>query len=128
MADINNIPWCNNLQLYQDAFRTFWKKSKGNLTLWAKCGEECLIECNKLVYAPYIESVTDTEKNQGKFLIYFPEMWYEIVEEKNSYDIIALLCDVGGTFGLFLGCSILTLVELIESLAYYFYYRKNESL
>jgi hypothetical protein len=54
------------------------------------------------------------QKNVGKFIIYFPEMFYEIVEEKESYDLVAFLCDVGGTFGLFLGCSVLTCVEVLE--------------
>ncbi|CAL8126958.1 unnamed protein product [Orchesella dallaii] len=107
--------WCYPADIYSQAMKTFWEESKSNLELWAECGKVCPIECQKLIYTPYVESVVvAAEESIGKFKIYFPEMWYEIVEQKDSYDTIAFLCDVGGTFGLFLGCSVLTAVEIIE--------------
>jgi hypothetical protein len=70
-----NLSSCESEEKYQAAFRTFWKKAKSNLTLWAECGQSCLIECRKLIYTPYIESVSVAEESEGKFVIYFPEMW-----------------------------------------------------
>lgn len=35
-------------------------------------------------------------------------MTYEETREEFAYDIIALLCDIGGTFGLLLGASGIT--------------------
>ena len=34
--------------------------------------------------------------------------------EKKSYDIFSLACDIGGSLGLFLGASIVTLIELLD--------------
>ena len=37
--------------------------------------------------------------------IYFTDMTYEETREEFAYDIISLLCDIGGTLGLLLGAS-----------------------
>ena len=37
--------------------------------------------------------------------VYFTDMTYEETKEEFAYDIISLLCDIGGTLGLLLGAS-----------------------
>jgi hypothetical protein len=37
--------------------------------------------------------------------VYFTDMTYEETKEEFAYDIISLLCDIGGTIGLLLGAS-----------------------
>ncbi len=37
--------------------------------------------------------------------VYFTDMTYEETREEFAYDIISLLCDIGGTLGLLLGAS-----------------------
>ena len=44
----------------------------------------------------------------------FKDLTYDEVSEELAYDTIALLCDIGGTLGLLLGASVLTIFELIE--------------
>jgi len=39
---------------------------------------------------------------------------YEQIEEEFAYTAIALLCDIGGTLGLMMGASVLTVCELME--------------
>jgi hypothetical protein len=49
-----------------------------------------------------------------KFSIYYDTFSYSITTESPSLDIISLLAYIGGTLGLFLGVSVLTVVEIIE--------------
>ncbi|CAG7819071.1 unnamed protein product [Allacma fusca] len=123
LEENENFTRCETPESYNQAMMEF-NRQRFNGTLWAGCERRCLIECNKIVYTPFVESVAPSLKKISKLVFYFPEMSYEIVQEKEAYDLIALLCDVGGTFGLFLGCSILTLVELLEFIVI-FIFKKN---
>jgi acid-sensing ion channel 2 len=42
-------------------------------------------------------------------------MTYDDVNEDLAYTEIPLLCDIGGALGLMLGASVLTFVEVLES-------------
>jgi len=42
------------------------------------------------------------------------ELVFEQIEEEFAYTVIALLCDIGGTLGLLMGASVLTVCELLE--------------
>ncbi|XP_070185104.1 acid-sensing ion channel 3-like [Littorina saxatilis] len=46
--------------------------------------------------------------------IYLTSMTYEKVEKQLGYTLLQLFCDVGGAFGLLLGASILTLLEIVD--------------
>ncbi|XP_065648616.1 acid-sensing ion channel 1C [Hydra vulgaris] len=49
--------------------------------------------------------------------IFYEEMSYIQVEQTPSYDLMILLGDIGGQFGLFLGSSIITYVEFFDFFA-----------
>ncbi|KAL9982338.1 hypothetical protein ACROYT_G004368 [Oculina patagonica] len=46
--------------------------------------------------------------------IYFEDLSYDIIEQTPLYEIWALIGNLGGTFGLFLGMSLLTLLEFLD--------------
>uniref|UniRef100_A0A4W4GZU2 Acid sensing ion channel subunit family member 4 n=1 Tax=Electrophorus electricus TaxID=8005 RepID=A0A4W4GZU2_ELEEL len=46
--------------------------------------------------------------------IYFEALNYETMEQKKAYDIAGLLGDIGGQMGLFIGASILTILEILD--------------
>ena len=48
--------------------------------------------------------------------IFYSEMRYTKVETKVAYSGLALLCDIGGSLGLILGATMLTMCELIDFL------------
>ncbi|KAL4221396.1 hypothetical protein ACF0H5_019654 [Mactra antiquata] len=48
--------------------------------------------------------------------IFFKELRHEEIEQQKAYDLIALLCDVGGSLGLFIGASVMTIFEIIDFL------------
>lgn len=46
--------------------------------------------------------------------IFYSELTYEDIQTLASYDILSLLCDIGGALGLILGSTVLTLFEIVD--------------
>ncbi|XP_076472554.1 uncharacterized protein LOC143301962 [Babylonia areolata] len=46
--------------------------------------------------------------------IFYRELNYEQITQQEAYDIFALLCDIGGSMGLFLGASVMTIFEFLD--------------
>lgn len=57
---------------------------------------------------PYVK------RNFAKLNVYFEALNYETVEQKKAYEVPGLLGDIGGQMGLFIGASILTILELFD--------------
>uniref|UniRef100_T1JC02 Uncharacterized protein n=1 Tax=Strigamia maritima TaxID=126957 RepID=T1JC02_STRMM len=62
-----------------------------------------------------LQSVTYDEVHNSETVIEVSVVnnYVRTVEESFSYDIISLLCDIGGNIGLYFGMSCLTLVEIV---------------
>jgi hypothetical protein len=48
------------------------------------------------------------------FQIFFSELKYTRTEAFAAYTMLALMCDVGGTLGLFIGGTVLTMFEVAD--------------
>ncbi|XP_075406360.1 acid-sensing ion channel 3 [Tenrec ecaudatus] len=48
--------------------------------------------------------------------IFFEVLNYEMVEQKKAYEVSELLGDIGGQMGLFIGASLLTILEILDYL------------
>ncbi|EDL03132.1 amiloride-sensitive cation channel 3, isoform CRA_c [Mus musculus] len=48
--------------------------------------------------------------------IFFEALNYEAVEQKAAYEVSELLGDIGGQMGLFIGASLLTILEILDYL------------
>lgn len=46
--------------------------------------------------------------------IFYREMNYEEIRQQKAYDIFSLLCDIGGSMGLFVGASVMTVFEIMD--------------
>ncbi|XP_072549287.1 acid-sensing ion channel 2 isoform X1 [Salminus brasiliensis] len=46
--------------------------------------------------------------------VFFEALNYETIEQKKAYEVAGLLGDIGGQMGLFIGASILTILELFD--------------
>ncbi|KPP61106.1 hypothetical protein Z043_120836 [Scleropages formosus] len=46
--------------------------------------------------------------------IFFEALNYETIEQKKAYDVASLLGDIGGQMGLFIGASVLTILEIFD--------------
>ncbi|XP_067658355.1 acid-sensing ion channel 4-B-like [Haliotis asinina] len=54
------------------------------------------------------------KENFLKLEVYFRQLSYEQHTQQIAYDVFALLCDIGGSMGLFIGASVLTIVEILD--------------
>lgn len=63
-----------------------------------------------------LETKSDIQEDFIKLNIYYEELNFEELEEQIDYEFTQLLSDVGGTIGLWIGLSILSLFELFHVL------------
>ena len=59
-------------------------------------------------------TTTEYKNNLIKIEVYFEEFNWEHVQEKPSYSFEKLISDLGGAFGLWVGFSVMTVVEFFE--------------
>ncbi|XP_034545926.1 acid-sensing ion channel 1B isoform X1 [Notolabrus celidotus] len=95
----------------------------------------CETPCNMTRYGKELSFVKIPSKASAKYLakkfnkteqyiadnilvldIYFEALNYETIEQKKAYELAGLLGDIGGQMGLFIGASILTILELFDYL------------
>ncbi|CAB1458432.1 unnamed protein product [Pleuronectes platessa] len=98
-------------------------------------GESCPCEtpCNLTRYGKELSMVKIPSKGSARYLsrkydktedyirdnflvldIFFEALNYETIEQKKAYDVAGLLGDIGGQMGLFIGASILTILEILD--------------
>uniref|UniRef100_A0A3P9KVR1 Acid-sensing ion channel 1 n=1 Tax=Oryzias latipes TaxID=8090 RepID=A0A3P9KVR1_ORYLA len=95
----------------------------------------CETPCNLTRYGKELSFVKIPSKASAKYLakkfnkteqyiadnilvldIFFEALNYETIEQKKAYELAGLLGDIGGQMGLFIGASILTVLELFDYL------------
>nr|XP_056710385.1 acid-sensing ion channel 1 isoform X1 [Euleptes europaea] len=93
----------------------------------------CEMPCNVTRYNKELSMVKIPSKASAKYLakkynkseqyigenilvldIFFEALNYETIEQKKAYEVAGLLGDIGGQMGLFIGASILTVLELFD--------------
>ena len=119
------------------------------------CIQKCPLECNSTVFSTSITSVEilgdlladflnsnktnlsidfETTKPIGveearrsftSFQLFYSSNTYTFSTETPSMDVVALLANIGGTLGLFLGVSLLHFGELIEVLIEIYFVKKK---
>ncbi|CAK8682609.1 unnamed protein product [Clavelina lepadiformis] len=69
-----------------------------------------------LSYLAYKYNRTENyvRNNFAKLNVFFEALNYETIEQKIAYEIPGLLGDIGGQMGLFIGASLLTILELFD--------------
>ncbi|KAG1662048.1 Guanylate-binding protein 1 [Nymphon striatum] len=115
-------------------------KCANNIQKDSKC-DDCRPKCNERIYTPIISSADldrkyfdfvrkakSFEDKNGKstcnslknkyqltaLQIYFTNARYKAIDEHPTYSEVAFLSNIGGTFGLFIGLSVITLLEIVE--------------
>ncbi|XP_070537870.1 acid-sensing ion channel 1A-like [Ptychodera flava] len=61
-----------------------------------------------------------SQSNLAKITIYFEDMKIENIVQKKAYEFFNLVCDIGGTLGLFFGASMVTFLEILDFFAVHF--------
>lgn len=109
-----------------------------------ECTLQCPTECNTINFvqsialARYPSKWLISQSGESRIdpadrlivNIYFSQMSYTLIEETPAMTVDQLLALIGGSLGLFLGVSFLTLVEAVEFIYYsclYCFIRKRNS-
>ncbi|XP_048724677.1 acid-sensing ion channel 4 isoform X1 [Caretta caretta] len=93
----------------------------------------CPTPCNLTRYGKEISMVRIPNKGSARYLarkyhrnetyirenflvldIFFEALNYEAIEQKKAYELAGLLGDIGGQMGLFIGASVLTILEILD--------------
>ena len=139
-----STPRCETLNQTICLFNFFTYKYLSNDYVMTNCLPLCPLECNitkyrtSLRYHPfnghlYVDYVKQNPKLASQFVnqtidanavsynvvsmnIFYESLSYEYSDEVAQIDIVALLANIGGNLGLFLGVSLLSICELIEIL------------
>ncbi|OCT60082.1 acid-sensing ion channel 2 isoform X1 [Xenopus laevis] len=93
----------------------------------------CTMPCNVTRYNKELSMVKIPSKTSAKYLekkfnksekyilenilvldVFFEALNYETIEQRKAYEVAGLLGDIGGQMGLFIGASILTILELFD--------------
>ncbi|XP_067890548.1 acid-sensing ion channel 4-A [Heterodontus francisci] len=69
---------------------------------------------SKFLAKRYNTSEQNVKENYLVLDIYFEVLNYETIEQKKAYDVAGLLGDIGGHMGLFIGASLLTVLEILD--------------
>ena len=128
----------------------------GLTDLSRECNEQCPLECDKTLFSTLYsqanvllkekfklysknkvvraffsgKNVSLEEFTQGfaSMFIFYDRMGFTLVSEKEAFSLVDLVSNVGGTFGLFVGVSILSLFEIFEivfEIIFFYKDRKN---
>ena len=124
------LPW---MQLDFPDVETCDHLKTGNVTrLWveefnheqtSECSED-ILPCTRTVYDDSLEELSrfgqayghGTGLNTSKLNIQFPNPYVQVIKDSYNYDMQSLIGEVGGTLGLLLGLSFISVFDLIESI------------
>lgn len=80
---------------------------------------------NRTILNNTVSTHEEVRENLVSVLIYFDELKYTFISESESITSTALISNIGGTLGLFMGMSLLSFIEIIELLIEIFFLYLN---
>ena len=78
-----------------------------------------MINTNKTVFKSLVSFDKNMSAIRGSFIsmsVYYSELKYTEIQQLEKNTLVDLICGIGGTLGLFIGASVLSLVEIIEAI------------
>ena len=149
-----NATTCETIE-EQTCLNEKYEKLIGENFLKSVCIHKCPLECNSTEFSTSITSVEllgdllvdflnsnktnlsidfeatkpisadEARRSFTSFQLYYSSNSFTLSTETPSMDIVALLANIGGTLGLFLGVSLLHFCELIEVLIEIYFVKKK---
>ena len=76
----------------------------------------CPLECNMTIYTTSVEKyyVETSDVHQINVLVYFESFKYKKISQVAKMTLPDIISTIGGTFGLFLGLSLLSFIEILD--------------
>ncbi len=74
---------------------------------------------------PLIENINtlDEARDDVAWLkVYYDDISYVFIDESPVWDFNGLISNFGGLIGFWMGCSVLSFIEVFEIIFYFFYY------
>ena len=76
---------------------------------------EDLLPCDRIVFEDVIEASPKTLKDdRSRVTIQYVNPYIQVIKDSHSYDMQSLIGEVGGTLGLLLGLSFISIFDLFE--------------
>nr|XP_008537988.1 PREDICTED: acid-sensing ion channel 3 [Equus przewalskii] len=126
------------LDVQQDEYLPVWRDTGMQARVYAMLRKDacaCPNPCTSTRYAKELSMVRIPSRAAARYLarkynrseayiaenvlvldIFFEALNYETVEQKKAYEVSELLGDIGGQMGLFIGASLLTILEILDYL------------
>ena len=60
------------------------------------------------------EALIAVKSTFGRFNVFFSELSMTVIEERPVYNLVSVVSNFGGLLGLYLGFSVLTILELVD--------------
>ncbi|KAF2365974.1 Epithelial sodium channel [Trinorchestia longiramus] len=107
-----DLPYCKGDAEVTEAFARADSLIYGT---WKPDGcTHCVYSCKRLDFEFRSDTIDDRTDYSGRVKVFLADKTYESVQENFSYGFTSLVADFGGTLGLLLGASVLTMLEILE--------------
>ena len=91
---------------------------------WGVPHYEDLLPCNRTIYEDLFEEKSNSQADYGeaagvngsKVIIQYSNPYIQVIKDFRSYDMQSLIGEVGGTLGLLLGFSFVSIFDLFEQI------------
>ena len=116
----NFCPYLDKYELWNtDPIDDLYKKYFKNENVDKECAKMCPLECNTeqfdlLLTRNELRNISDYESNYLSVILYFDLAGYLNYEESPSISVYNLISNIGGSIGLLLGMSLLSIFEVLE--------------
>ncbi|XP_071496689.1 uncharacterized protein [Diadema antillarum] len=98
---------CSETVYVYSASGSLWPSERYEEHLYSRVSE------SNEIAARILQNVETTRKNLARVRIYFEELNFQSIVQTKAYTFVSFLSSVGGLLGLYIGFSVVTLVEII---------------
>jgi len=130
LGNVWNDCWINYENKLTERFGCTYKDKREffRSSIIEKCEQYCPLECDSVFYSNEVTSVPN-EKREIHLRIYYENLQYTSITQIPKEEVFDLIASLGGSLGLFIGLSFMTVFEigelLIESFFLLLERRKN---
>jgi hypothetical protein len=97
-----------------------------------QCFDYCPIECDSFYYEIQLNTIKPQwYENEGYYyqlIVYYDDFRYTLIQQQPKIELFALISSIGGTLGLFIGFTFISILEIFEIFSEFIYiYIENKT-
>lgn len=108
--------WLELEKKNQSSCTWYFKQNFYTSSITEKCAKYCPLECTQISYSVEISSIHLVNSSLTKLKVFYRSLKFTSITQEPKILLIDLVSNIGGTFGLFVGVSFVTIIEIIEVL------------